>query len=191
MDAESSTKTTIIYSQEFIATEMSISREFVELTEASLHALSPPSAKLHRSVNNILFGSAFFSLAFFPVGKSDQALERSELLKQTFNVDSQTFLNNRTLRNHIAHLDERMDRWLINSENKTFGRGMIGSRAMAQARGLRTEDILGLFDPATFIYSFCEDDIHIDDLVGEVRTYAHRARKLLRETQWPAGDPNV
>jgi hypothetical protein len=171
-----------VFGREIIESEEAISRAFSDLCEYSAFS-KPASSNIHRSVKAILSEAAQISLIFFPTRKG-QGQERAEFLKAELAVSPDSPLSNRILRNHLAHLDERLDFWAMNSSKQTFGRAMLGSREDALHIGLQNEDILGLFDTRTYVFSFLDDDISIDDLVGEVRAVSHRVRKKLRALPW-------
>lgn len=173
-----------VFGGEILQCEEIISHAFVELAQ---HSASPaPAAQpIHGLIRTILSEAALISLIFFPNGGPKKpSAERAEYLRSELEVDESSSLRSRVLRNHLVHLDERLDNWAMNSAKKTFGRGMLGSREDAQRVGLSNEDILGLFNPNTFAFSFLEDDLQVDDLVGEVRDISHKVRRLLRDLPW-------
>ncbi len=173
-----------VYSGEIIESEELVSDAYARLLEYCAFD-RPPASLIHRCIRRILIDSGSISFIFFPADRrSDRAKRRSEYLRQELKISDGSLLQNRVLRNHMAHLDERLDKWAMDSTQKTFGRGMIGSRADAHQVGISSEDLLGLFDPKTMIYSFLEDDLCIDDLVEEVRLISHRARSFVRKTPW-------
>lgn len=174
-----------VYGGEIISYENSISEAFQHLAGFLCHD-RPPASLVHGSLRRILADAGLVSLVFFPTRDSDRAAIRAEFLRTEFEVDESSILRSRAIRNHLFHLDERLDRWAMESSQQTFGRGMLGSRADATRIGLDSEDILGLFDPGTLTYSFLQDDLQVDDLVGEIRGVSHRIRRRLRSLPWDA-----
>ena len=173
-----------VFGNELIECERCISRTFSELVLHSSYP-SPSASLIHNEIRRILADSALVSLIFFPTAKpNSSALLRADWLRSELAVTEESLLRNRALRNHLAHLDERLDNWAMNSTNQTYGRGMLGSRADARRAGLVDEDILGLFDPKTFIFCFLSDDLRLDDLVGEIRTISHLAQRKMRDLPW-------
>lgn len=173
-----------VFGGEIIAYERVISREFSTLCSLS-ESPNPSASLIHDSVRVILGEASYVSLIFFPGDKARGPTKaRAEFLRDEFGVCSKSLLSQRILRNHLAHLDERLDKWAKSSNKKNFGRGMLGTRADAIRHGLEEADILGLFDPKRFEFAFSGDDINICDLVGEVREISHRVMRKLRDLPW-------
>lgn len=175
-----------VFGWEIISYEEAVSEAFTDLQKLVAYP-SPPAGPIHSSVRRILADSALTSHVFFPSGTKPSVVSRAEFLRREFCVSDSSLLKSRALRNHISHIDERFDTWATKSTNQTFGRRMLGSRGDALRVGLRGEDILGLFDTRTFVFSFLEDDLQVDDLVGEIRAIAHLVRKRLRNLHWDQG----
>ena len=173
-----------IFGGEILNCEDSISEGFVLLTRY-VHFERPPAAPIHKFVKRILIESGAISLVLFPSPNSPKtSKDRALFLCSEFSVAETSILKDRALRNDLAHLDERLDNWAMSSQNKTFGRGMLGSRADAAKIGLNSDDILGLFDTQRLVYSFRKNDVSIDELVGEVRSIAHSIRRKLKDLPW-------
>ncbi len=173
-----------VYGSEIVSYEEAISEAFSLVLKLTKYP-QPPSSEIHLGVRRVLADSALISLIFFSVGKKDDfRRERAIFLCEKFGVDDSSPLKSRALRNHIAHLDERFDSWILYSKQQTFGRAMLGSRADAKNAGLETEDILGIFDPKTLVFSFLEDDLHVDELVHEIRRISQIVRQTLRNLRW-------
>ncbi len=173
-----------VYGSEIVSYEEAISEAFSVILKLTKYP-QPPSSEIHAGLRRVLADSALISLIFFPVGKKDGFRgERAKFLCEKFRVDDSSPLKSRALRNHIAHLDERFDEWILNSQKQTFGRAMLGSRADAISLGLEAEDILGIFAPKTLVFSFIEDDLRVDELVHEIRRISQTARQTLRNLPW-------
>lgn len=169
----------IVFGNEIIDCEETISSSFLQLS------VTVSAKYVHRLLRAILFEAGPVSSFFFPLSKaSESTLLRAKLLRSTFDVPESSILQNRFLRNHLAHLDERLERWAKSLENRTFGRAMLGSRRDAARRGINDEDVLGLFDRESFVFCFQEDDLQVDELVGDLRRVSLAARCKLRDITW-------
>ena len=100
----------------------------------------------------VLFSHMLLKDALFPSQNSPKtSKDRASFLCSEFSVAETSILKDRALRNDLAHLDERLDNWAMSSQNKTFGRGMLGSRADAAPAGAATayrNPLLDLFASA-------------------------------------------
>ena len=180
-----------VYGGEIVRYEETISASFSKLLVMSSYP-RPPSAPIHDCIRHIFSDSALISLMLFPAIKSKFSTQRAKTLREEFKLEENSLLENRYLRNHLAHLDERLDKWAIESDQKTFGRGLLGSREDAARIGLNGEDILGLFDPKTLVFGFLQDDLRVDDLVSEIRNISQNVRVCLRDLPWQTEeDSNV
>jgi len=63
-------------------------------------------------MQSTLTHTAMISKMLSPPRKSDVANLRSQYLMRTLNVDVSSILLDRTARNNVEHLDERLDRWI-------------------------------------------------------------------------------
>ena len=183
LDRVSQNRILIIYGSELIDYEQSISSSFARLVEFCDWD-RPPAELVHRQLRHILSEAALVSLIFFPSQVTPSSSARAGFLKEEFDVAEKSILNDRKLRNHLFHLDERLDRWAIESKARTYVRAMIGSREDAERVGVANEDLLGIFDTKKLTFSFLENDLQVDDLVGEIRRIAHIARKKTRDLIW-------
>lgn len=183
LDKVSQNRILIIYGNELVDYEQSVSGSFARLTECCGWE-RPPAELVHRQLRHVPSDAALVSLIFFPSQDTPSSIARAGFLKEQFDVADASILNDRKLRNHLFHLDERLDRWAMVSKTRTYGRAMIGSRKDAERAGVANEDLLGIFDTKKLTFSFLENDLQVDDLVGEIRRIAHIARKKTRDLIW-------
>ena len=180
-----------VYGAEIISYEESVSEAFSSIRRFCKYQ-NPASGRIHEALRHLLADSALISLIFFPMNTKSQISKlRAKFLCEKFQVKDNSYLKSRALRNHLSHLDERLDNWVFESKMQTFGRAMLGSRADAVRHGLNHEDILGIFDPQTLIFSFLEDDLRVDELVAEIRRISQASRSILRDLHWVKEIKNV
>lgn len=70
------------------------------------------------NVQQILVSSSNISKIFWPPYKKNN--KRGRALRELFNVDDHSPLNNRNLRNHFEHFDEHIDKRFENSDSGVY-----------------------------------------------------------------------
>ncbi len=71
------------------------------------------------------------------------------------NLENQHTVEDKSLRNHFEHFDERLDDWAENSKFKNIVHKLIGPRERAISGAcIDDTDIIHHFDPATNIFAF-------------------------------------
>ncbi|MEX2518591.1 MAG: hypothetical protein WD969_04575 [Paracoccaceae bacterium] len=179
-------RTLRVFSGELDSLERSASAQFVRLQLEAQKPL-PSSDAMHTTARRVLDDAHLISLFFFPskANKIEATRIRSDLLKDHFNITEKSVLASRAVRNHLAHIDERLDSWAENSEMRTFGRNMIGSILDAKRIGIREEDILGMISSDTLDYVFREATVNLEEVIQEIRRIGFVARRTIRATPWP------
>ena len=93
----------------------------VQMAWADLHAAvgAGNDARTWHSAQALLISAANLSKLFWPQGESgdDTKSAKAAALRSAFGVTSGHTLQDRTLRNHFEHFDERLDTW--NKDNPT------------------------------------------------------------------------
>lgn len=88
----------------------------VQCLEATNTAEDPDSLtdQILDSIQNLLIHTASLSKYFWPIGKGVHNVhkKRSQNLRKTFNIKSDSAIRNKELRNHLEHLDENLDKYL-------------------------------------------------------------------------------
>lgn len=71
-----------------------------------------PNSEVFRALHSFLTHTANISRLLFPTGqKGDVAQERGIHLREVLDVDDNSPISDRSLRNHLEHYDERLDKW--------------------------------------------------------------------------------
>lgn len=145
----------------------------------------------------VVHHAAAVSRIFWPPGGKDKhsrqrAHRRGEHLRSLLALPSGHAVQNRALRDHFEHFDERLDDWAERSKNKNIVHRLIGPRSAIHGDAIQDQDIIHHYDPATKIYAFRGEPFDIQALAtGLDDIYARAIRKLeeleRRRSQRPPG----
>jgi hypothetical protein len=113
--------------------------------------------------------------------KNTRAVARGEYLRTALAISEPNALQDRGLRNHLEHFDERLDDWAENSRNRNIADRLIGPRGMIGGGGIADTDIFRQFDPATKKFIFRGDEFDLEALVSAILDVAQRIQA--RNTQ--------
>ena len=99
-------------------------------------------------------------------------------MRQAFALDEElAFLGERTIRNHVAHMDERVHSWMAQSTNRNIVRHWIGPRGMFGGGGITSGDIIEHYIPDEYVYIFRGDEIDLGRLLqATTKIYAMACR---------------
>ncbi|HAU1554438.1 TPA: hypothetical protein JBI73_05975 [Legionella pneumophila] len=131
-----------------------------------------------REGEHFLHHTAAISFLLWPTKNSKkQAKTRATHLKTQLGIDEGNILNNRELRNHITHFDERLDTWAENSLGHNVVDQNIGDMQRAVS-GVPTTAFLRNYNPQTLEYTFLNQPFNlqnilnaINDLSQSIQTY--------------------
>lgn len=126
-----------------------------------------------REALDLVHHAAAVSRIFWPPGcrdkkKKARSQRRGQMLRDHLGLQSNHPIQNRTLRDHFEHFDERLDDWAENSRNKNIVTSLFGSRNAIGGDGIDDSDIIHHYDPATKIYSFRGEPFDIQELVNGI-----------------------
>ena len=181
-----------LYCQEVVGLGLKASIAFNNI-HSEVSAPNSNPERIHDEIDTILESAHRISLILFPKNwakqkKSDDEKfwgQRGERLRGILGVLDSSPLANQLLRNHVAHFDERIDRWFRGSDNKTYGRRMLGSRNDTERLGVNSEDILSMYDPTSGVYAFWEDDLDMRSVERELKMIELAARNFLQQAVRP------
>lgn len=94
------------------------------------------------------------------------ATERGPV-RRSLNISETSPLANTSLRNHLEHYDERIDRWYKESKNHIYVDFIIGRQDKAII-GVDTKNIFRFFDPETNEVIFWGEKYNLKSLVNEI-----------------------
>lgn len=109
-------------------------------------------AEFFREAGDFLQHSSAVSRILWPPGNKNRtskkrAKQRGAHLKEKLGVLDGHVLQNRNLRDHFEHFDERLDDWAEKSAHKRIVDNMIGPRS-AFGKVVRDDEIMRMYDPA-------------------------------------------
>lgn len=130
------------------------------------------------NLDHFINRAAMVSKMLWPVSKATFARQRGETLRQALDVNDDSLLNSKTLRNHLEHFDERIDRWYEKSGYRIYADRNVGPRDMVIFPGNPNVSIFRHYSPDEGIYSFHGDEVSIPQMGDELRHILERARKF-------------
>lgn len=140
---------------------------------AALNAAEQAETALHTrdqdlfwaSIQSLLTAAANISKACWGAGGKKNA-EREDLRK-SLGVDDGNPLASTTLRNHLEHYDERLDRWYRESSQRIYVDFIIGPRKTTIA-GVDDSDIFRFYDPGEKEVIFWGEHFTLQPIVDEI-----------------------
>ncbi len=131
------------------------------------------------SAQAVLVAAGNISKILWPV---DSLLpERGPELRATLDVGDKSPLQPRAFRNHFEHFDSRIEQWASSSERHNFADWIIGPSSAFV--GLDPGDILRLFDPGTWEFTFRGDKYALRPVIESIRELWKRAS--VEAAKWP------
>ena len=128
------------------------------------------------NAQNFLFSSAIISNLLWPKGrKQNESVKKFKVRAQPkedarilLELEDDSPLMNRKLRNHYAHIDERIDKWAETSVNRhILDRSIIAGEG--QVSGIANTDYLRTFDPTRMTLTFRNKHFPVLPLAAELR----------------------
>jgi len=107
--------------------------------------------------------------------KRSRAEARGNELRKALGIVEPHVLQDRSLRNHLEHLDERLDDWAESSKNRIIGDQLIGPVGVIGGSVVKATEIIRHYDPSTSTFIFRGELFDMSQLlagVGEVRRLA-------------------
>ncbi len=130
--------------------------------------------EIFREVHNLLSNMGIISKILWPPrGRTAEETRRADArgghLRNLLGIGLEHALRNRTLRNHLEHLDERIDSWSASSESFNVRLGHIGPIPADPARQRQADGAFGWFDPRSMSYLFMGEVFDLYSLVDAMR----------------------
>lgn len=151
--------------------------------------------EVFRAIHSLLTHLSNVSLILWPSepskanGESDEAYEvrlqtkakirRSRALRATLGLETEHPLKSRTLRDHLEHYDERLDKWDENSAKKNIVSNFIGP--LNAIVGIDPTDRMRSFDPATTEFTFRGETFNLSILVQATAALYERIGPILEK----------
>jgi hypothetical protein len=156
----------------------------IELIQAlNRELISQDHKNVFLILQSILLISAQVSMIFHPVEKHKW---RGDSLGLAFVPVKEAiiFLKDRSVRNHIAHMDERLHAWLEESPSRNIVSKLLGPRDAIGGDGITEKDIIHHYDPEKRIYVFRGDKFDVQMLFDSICAINGHAKKIKNHPWW-------
>ena len=134
---------------------------------------------MFRAIHSLLTRASNASKILWPAIKSGKS--RGRHLREILGIDEQHPLRGRTLRNHLEHFDERLDKWAKKGGSRQIAKNIIGPLTMIS--GVDRQGILRWYDPGSTTMIFRDESFNIMEVVDAVQDIRNRLVPL--SGQWP------
>ncbi len=157
----------------------------IEQLNAALASKGDP----FQSAQALVHHAAAVSRIFWPPGgrdsaKGERSRRRGEALRHSIGVAEGHPVQDRALRDHFEHFDERLDEWAEGSSNRNMVKNLVGPRSSISGPGISDGDIINHYDPATNVYAFRGEHFDVQALTTGLRDIYAKVNKKLG-TIWP------
>jgi len=116
-----------------------------------------------------------------------RAQARGQHLRTVLGIKEPHAVQDRSLRNHLEHLDERLDDWAERSKNRVIADLLIGPLDMIGGNVFKPEDIFRHYDPSRRVLIFRGESFCIQHLVEGVAQIADAVQKRLAALKFSKG----
>lgn len=119
------------------------------------------------NVQNIILQAGNISKYFFPISKKKICVERGAELRKRFNISDDNILRDKSIRNAIEHLDERIDKYFELSRAGYFFPSYVGYEVL-------DDHNLGTFFRAYFLdthkLTILEEEYFLEPIINEINS---------------------
>ena len=133
---------------------------------------------------DLIHHAAAVSRIFWPPASRNKkstkrAHRRGQALRDMLFLESGHPVQNRSLRDHFEHFDERLDDWAESSRNRNIVFRLLGPATLIGGDAIDARDIIYHYDPAIKIFGFRGEHFDIQALAsGLSDIYAKTNEKL-------------
>lgn len=129
------------------------------------------SEALWYSVQSFLISTANISKLLWPSDK--KYADRGAALRKILAINNNSPLQNRDVRNHFEHYDERLHEWAKNMPERLFLDSNI--MPLSSVRNVNPKNIARNFDQTTFSVSFFSDSFYLEPIIKEIESLYEKA----------------
>ena len=134
-------------------------RSFAAIKELNAAIASKGETDPFGPAQALIHHAAAVSRMFWPPGSRDKharqrSQRRGEALRKAIGITKEHPVQNRALRDHFEHFDERLDDWAERSKNRNIVKHLVGPRNAIGGDAISDEDIIHHYDPAEKVYAF-------------------------------------
>lgn len=137
------------------------------------------------SVDSFLSATSNISKIFWTPSSKSDSKARSKELRGIYNIKDDSPFNDRTLRNHFEHFDERLDTWFSSSKHHNVFDSNIMS--LDSVKGIDLSDTLRNFDPKKLQLYFMGDNLDLNTLEDAL----NQLQKTLKIVPFDVNNPNT
>jgi hypothetical protein len=137
---------------------------------------------------DLVHHAASISRIFWPPGgrnknSTKRAHRRGQFLRDLLALSSGHSIQDRTLRDHFEHFDERLDAWAESSRYRNIVQRFIGPRSAFGGNAIEDGDIIHHYDPGTRIFCFRGERFDIQALASGVDDIFKKVMSKLAELE--------
>lgn len=150
----------------------------VQAMNAILEAKGSAVAFFREAQSFLNQAAAMSRILWPPKTHTPTAVARAEHLRKVLEVTESHPLRRRTLRDHLEHFDERLDRWSQETTHGTIIDLTIGpATQFVGGEAVSRGDFLRVYEPERKVFTFRGDEFDIQELVGGVEHLMTAASK--------------
>lgn len=154
--------------------------------DQNLRSTDNRAVAIYENLYSFLGHAAAVSLILWPSPRGNarsrsRSSARGAALRAALAVRDLNALSNRTLRDHIVHMDERIDEWWETSNNHNIVGRMVGSRNAIV--GIAISDIFEHFIPNEGVFIFRGEEFDLRALVVGLEEIQESASDTLRDSR--------
>lgn len=136
--------------------------------------------------HDLIHHAAAVSRIFWPPGgrnkqSTKRAHRRGQALRDMLSLQSGHAVQNRSLRDHYEHFDERLDDWAENSKYRNIVQRLIGPKTSIGGNAIEDSDIIDHFDPATNVFGFRGEHYNIQLLATGLNDIYQKVKTKIEE----------
>jgi hypothetical protein len=141
----------------------------------------PLKSRLWYSLQNFLVATANVSKLLWD-GNRDKTKAiigkaRGKKLREIYGIEEKSPLNDRNIRNHFEHFDERIDSWAASSARMSFVDSNIGPKD--SIAGPAKSDYFRNFDPTKCILSYADEDYELITVNEAIKCLYEKVTEIL------------
>ena len=135
---------------------------------------------------DLIHHAAAVSRIFWPPGgrnkaSTKRAHKRGQSLRDLIQLKNGHPVQNRALRDHFEHFDERLDEWAESSVNRCIVGKLFGPRSSIGGDSIKDSDIINHYDPETKRFGFRGEYFDIQQLVSGLTDIYQKTEAKLEE----------
>ena len=166
--------------QRQIADQCELALRGVAMMRAELASNAPIRVDLWQGIQIFAMASGNVSKALW--GSTAKSAEGRADLRASLGVSDESVLKERTVRNHLEHFDERIDKWAKADNRGNFMDQHIG--APESVDGLDRTERFRVYDPDAGVVYFWGAQIEVEPVVHELARVLGAAERALRSPDW-------